>query len=384
MNYVITSTRFGSPLLYSMKESGIAVYLSEEDLKFSSIRFHIADKIYSVAGESAIAEILAQTDSQHTIQVIDRLQNKYKFRQLIASLFPDFEFKSIPLNELHKETITPGKTLVVKPLKGFFAAAVRTVSHTSNLTKVQEEIQSELRHYLQFFPPSVISQTDLLLEDYIQGEEYAIDLFFSASGRPEIVNIYHHPMHQREEYIHTLYYSNYAIFTQLYDQAFEFFSKLNQILEARNLPVHAEFRLINGCLVPIEINPMRFGGFAIADLVKMAYGFNPYEKFFNDEPIDWQAIWSSRQKQNFAFVLGYNGKGLDIQHQIPNREQFLKRFSKVLKFYELDHKTNPAFGIAFIETSDYTELSQLLELEFSELFSANTNDPIHNSNEIFK
>ena len=174
-------------------------------------------------------------------------------------------------------------------------------------------------------------------------------------------------MHQKVEYIHTLYYSNYNIFTQLYDQAFEFFSNLNQTLGARNLPVHAEFRLFNGRLIPIEINPMRFGGFAIADLAEVAYGFNPYEKFFKDEAIDWKSVWASRQDRHFAFVLGYNGKGLDMKQQLPDRKRFLDRFSKVLKFYELDHTTNPVFGVAFVETSDYTELSRLLELEFSEL-----------------
>ena len=148
-----------------MKGVGIATYLSEEELKSSSIQFLSTDKIYSAAGESAIPEILARIDSSHTAQVINRLQNKYEFRQLAAPFFPDFGFNAISLHELFKQTIAPGKTLVVKPLKGFFAVAVRTVSHSSNLAEVQQEIQSELNHYLEFFPASVISQTDLLLEE---------------------------------------------------------------------------------------------------------------------------------------------------------------------------------------------------------------------------
>jgi hypothetical protein len=349
VNYVITSKRFSSPLLHSMKDTGIATFLSEEELKASSIRFLSTDKIYSAAGERAIPEILKRTDSQHAIQVINCLQNKYEFRQLLAPLFPDFGFKTLKLKELSKQAIVPDRPQVVKPLKGFFAAAVKTVTHASNLEEIQQEILTELNHYLQFFPSSVISQTDLLLEDYIEGEEYAVDLFFNASGIPEVINIYHHPMHQKVEYIHTLYYSNHDIFTRLYDQVIEFFTNLNQMLGARNLPVHAEFRLSNDRLIPIEINPN--------------------ERFFYDKSTDWKSVWRSRLGRYFAFVLGYNGRDLDINYQFQDQKRFLDRFSKVLKFYELDHKTNPAFGIAFVETLDFAELSRLLEFEFSELFN---------------
>ena len=118
MNYVITSKHFSSPLLHSMKEMGVAMYLSEEELKSSSFRFSPSDKIYSAAGESAIPAILARSNSQDTAQVINRLQNKYEFRKLIAPFFPDFEFRALQLHDLCKHVIDHDKTFVVKLVKG--------------------------------------------------------------------------------------------------------------------------------------------------------------------------------------------------------------------------------------------------------------------------
>src|SRR5262245_4671264 len=55
----------------------------------------------------------------------------------------------------------------------------------------------------------------------------------------------------------------------------DFFTRLNDSLGARSFPIHAELKLDGGRFMPIELNPMRYGGFGLADLTWHAFGFDP-------------------------------------------------------------------------------------------------------------
>ena len=58
----------------------------------------------------------------------------------------------------------------------------------------------------------------------------------------------------------------------------DFAGKIGDLAGVKNFPVHIELRRDNdGILLPIEVNPMRFGGWCTtADISFLAYGFNPY------------------------------------------------------------------------------------------------------------
>src|SRR5262249_44395825 len=156
------------------------------------------------------------------------------------------------------------------------------------LQGVVAAVEQELESNLKFFSTSVLSPGEFFVEEYIEGEEYAVDMFYNEIGEPVIVNIYHHPIPQKFEYLHALYYTSADVFTLLHDRAVEFFRQFNESLGARAFPIHGEFKFDGKRLVPIELNPIRFGGFGLADLTYHAFGFNHFEHFFRDKQPNWQ------------------------------------------------------------------------------------------------
>jgi len=92
-------------------------------------------------------------------------------------------------------------------------------------------------------------------------------MFYSETGDPVIVTLTYHPMPVKEQYRHVLYYRSHCIFEQMCPQIESFFIRLNSLLNIRALPIHAEFRLVGDKeLLPIELNPLRYGGLGFSDL----------------------------------------------------------------------------------------------------------------------
>ena len=124
----------------------------------------------------------------------------------------------------------------------------------------------------------------------------------------------------------------------------------------RNFPVHVEVRVdAAGKIVPIEINPLRFGGWCTtADLTAMAYGFNPYLAFLDDQRPDWPAIFAARQDRLYSLVVLDNTTGIEPGsiREFDFDARLASRFHKPLEIRPVDHRRFPIFGFLFTETPD--------------------------------
>jgi hypothetical protein len=74
-----------------------------------------------------------------------------------------------------------------------------------------------------------------------------------------------------------------------------FLSKIGKELHLKNFPAHAEVRIDeNGKIIPIEVNPLRFGGFCTtADLLGVTLGFNEYKCFYENK--NWDTIFKGKR-----------------------------------------------------------------------------------------
>ena len=143
----------------------------------------------------------------------------------------------------------------------------------------------------------------------------------------------------------------------------------------RNFPLHVEFRRdADGVLVPIEVNPLRFGGFCTTgDFAHYAWGFNSYELYMDGSAPDWEAVFRNREENEFGLVV------LDNRTGIPGRsiESFdygalLERFSRPLHLAKINWKALPLFGYLFIETAPSASAEQdwILATDLGEFASA--------------
>src|SRR5918912_597700 len=137
-------------------------------------------------------------------------------------------------------------------------------------------------------------------------------MFYDQRGQPTITNIYHHPMPRNKAYLHLLYYSSRDVFERIYQPAKDFFKLLNARLNVRMFPIHAEFRLHQGRLVPIELNPFRFGGMGLANLGFYSLGLNAYQCFVEDREPDWAQVWRDKSDVAYGFFIAYNGTHIDV------------------------------------------------------------------------
>jgi hypothetical protein len=369
MNYIITGNTYNSKFISDIARRDDVTVLSGEELEHSEIYFAPQDKVY-IPSETSLSIAMQRMRDQSFVEGIEKLKNKYLCRKALSSIYPDFYFAKVSREEI-VELELGGKKVAIKPIKGFFGTGVRIADGNTNLRELAQEMNAEVAANARFFPASILDNEEYIVEEYIEGEEFAVDMFYDNEGKPAIMNIYYHPLPAIEEYFHLMYYTNMEIFSHYLPCFTDFFEKLNGVLNLSCFPIHAEFKLQGGVMVPIELNPMRYGGFGLADLTFNSFGFQPISAYFDDQPVDWQEIWQTRKEQNYGWVLGYNGKDIDIREHLPNHDKFLATLSansQLLDYVRLDHTSNPVFGLAYLKNSNLPKMLELLSLELNDYF----------------
>jgi hypothetical protein len=329
------------------------------------LRFGHLDKV-CLTTESILDDVLERLDDPNRLSAIRKLKDKFAFRELLSSIYPDFYFKQFALEDLVSQKLDASQKYVIKPVKGCFGSGVRMIDVNTPIETMIIEIKAELARNSAVLSSDVLTPDEFLIESYIEGEEFAVDMFFDSKGNPIITNIYHHPMPGNAAYLHMLYYSSREIFDTVYQPAKEFFEKLNQTLQVTNLPIHSEFRLQRGKLMPIELNAFRFGGMGLGNLGYYTLGVNCYSCYMSDSEPDWDLVWKGKENI-FGFFIAYNGISVDVTQSKPNWETLRKQFSRIILEVPFDYQNQLAFGILYIEEPK-SRLSQILNLEFNDFF----------------
>jgi ATP-grasp domain len=364
--YLITSNA-ESGTLESLPVTEHLQVISNEDLLQTNLRFYKDDKV-CIASEVSMETIVSRLDDSTRRNTIETLKDKYSFRKTLASIYPNYRYQFIKANDI--QSLKLDRKSVIKPVKGVFGTAVRTIDRHTDLTNLAVELKTELSKNENIFSDGVLSKEDFLVEEYIEGEEYAVDMFYDATGNPCIINICHHPIPENKAYLHIVYYFSKEVFDRIYTKAKYFFVELNQILKVTNLPMHCEFKLDNDELMPIEINPLRFGGMGFGNAIYHALSINPYTCLFNNIEPDWQTIWQNCPEDIFCFFIAYNGVNINVNESKPNRERLKQQFTEVLLECSFDYQTQLTFGIYFLkETKE--NINNLLKIDFDDFF-----DPI--------
>jgi ATP-grasp domain len=333
----------------------------------SNLHFTKDDKV-CIASEAAIELVTSRIVDPGKQQAVRLLKDKYAFRQMLGNLYPQYQYQLVKSADIQELKID--RKSIIKPVKGVFGTAVRTIDQDTDLTNLSGELQSELLKNKSIFSDSVLSQEDFLVEQYIEGEEYAVDMFYNSSGDPCITNIYHHPIPANLAYLHVIYYSSKLVFDRIYTKAKVFFTALNKILNVTNITIHGEFKLDGEELVPIELNSLRCGGMGLGNLIFHSLGVNPYLYFLNEIEPDWQQLWHGKDQDLFTFFIAYNGKNIDLTTHNPNYQLLEQQFTEILFKQYFDYQSQLAFGIYFLKETNQN-LSLLLEIEFDNFFKKN-------------
>lgn len=321
-------------------------------------------KIYSPS-ENAIGWISKQLSFTHLPQQIEVFKNKFNFRELIKGIYPDFFYRRIPISELD-EMDSSGFPFpfIIKPAVGFFSMGVYRVDDSSDWEKVKTQLKNEISNSADIYPPEVFNSSDLIVEQYIDGEEYAFDAYFDESGSPTVLNSYKHYFADKNDVSDRVYYTSKEIIHATIPVFTDLLQQLSKLLELKNFPIHIEVRIAeNGKMLPIEANPFRFGGWCTtADVTEYALGYNPYEYFLQSKKPDWEHILSQMNDSYYSIIVLNNSTGVDGKRIHTFNYTLLQSvLKKILELRKVDFKTYPVFGFLFAETpkDSFSELEQL-------------------------
>jgi hypothetical protein len=327
--------------------------------------------IYSNS-ENAIGWINENLASTPLPKKINLFKDKYKFRQLIKVLYPDFFFKSISINKLENVDFNQlPLPFIIKPCVGFFSMGVYKVHSFDEWQKTQDLIRQEMQQVKGLYPDSVMGDEQFIIEQNINGDEFAVDAYIDNQGQAVVLNILKHTFVSDDDVSDRVYTTSKEIIENNLLEFTEFTQKLADLAELRNFPMHIELRRqSNRELIPIEVNPMRFGGWCTtADMTFYAYGFNQYLYYYNQQKPDWSMLLKGKDDQLYSIIVLDNSSGMSADEIINfDFNRVLKGFKNVLESRVIDFRSYPLFGFLFVETdkSNTQELSNILQSDLNE------------------
>ena len=269
-------------------------------------------RIYTVS-ENSIGWIAQHLAFSSLPEKIELFKNKAKFRALTRPLYPDFFFKEVMaenLKDIRLEDLP--LPFIIKPTAGFFSMGVHKVSNPADWPGTLADILSGIEQIQGLYPPEVLNVNSFIIEECIEGDEFALDAYLNSSGEPVILSIYRHTFSSAEDVGDRVYTTSKAIIEHNLAEFKAFVGEMGRLADLRNFPLHIELRRTDdGNLLPIEVNPMRFGGWCTtADMTSKAYGFNPYLYYYTGQKPDWAQLLAGKDGKLFSMIVLDNSTGV--------------------------------------------------------------------------
>jgi len=334
-----------------------------------------SDLTVYTTSENAIGWISQNLDFSALPEKIELFKNKAKFRDLTRSIFPDFDYKVVQITDL-KSVIFDELPLpfIIKPTVGFFSMGVHKVTNESEWVETIDAIHTEVDQAKDIYPGEVFDASFFIIEQCINGEEFAVDAYFDADGEPVVLSILKHAFSSDADVSDRVYMSSKAIIEDNLEEFTDFLAGIGGLADVKRFPVHVELRRdADGMLLPIEVNPMRFGGWCTtADITHMAYGLNTYLSYYRQEKPDWKHLLQGKEGKLFCIVVLDNSTGIK-EERISSFDyaKLLSCFEKPLTLRKIDYHKYPVFGFLFTETREdnVSELKYILDSDLNEFVS---------------
>lgn len=364
--------RLGAPILDTQMARRVCggSDLLRSSREFAALARQPGSRLYTNS-ENAIdwvAENLSDTDLPAHIALF---KDKVSFRQLTTPLFPDFAFREVALGEIQSlDPTSLPMPCVVKPAVGFFSIGVHRVPSLEAWPGTVDRLLRDVEQARGLYPDRVIDLDRLIIEEVISGDEYAFDAYFDGRGEPVIVNVMQHLFGAADDVSDRVYFTSPTLIEQLLEPLTSFLRDVDALSNLRNFPLHTEVRIDpTGRLTPIEINPLRFGGWCASEIAWHANRIDPYAAYLNDTRPDWSRLLAGRAGRATALVVADFPIDVDrTKIRSVDYESFKRRFSRPLELRRIDFRRFPVFAFMYVEVpeDDLSELEAVLSADLTE------------------
>ena len=116
-------------------------------------------------------------------QKISLFKDKFEFRKIMQPFYPSYFFQKVNFTELEELDVSKIHfPFIIKPSIGFFSVGVYLVNNLEEWPKIIKFIQRDMNNINKIFPIEVIDSSSFIIEENIEGEEYAVDVYFNPMG----------------------------------------------------------------------------------------------------------------------------------------------------------------------------------------------------------
>lgn len=305
-------------------------------------------------------------------EYINVFKNKVEFRKLIQKMYPNFFFREVGLQELDEIKLEElPMPFIIKPAVGFLSLGVHKVLNDNDWLRVKQLIKDEFTEAQSLFPIEVVNASSFLIEEIIEGEEFAFDAFFDEAGEATVLGISKHLFSSDTDVSDRVYYTSKDTIKKYLEPFTKFVQELGIQAGLKNFPVHVEVRVDKeGVMIPIEVNPMRFGGWCTtADLTYMATQLNPYHCFLKNVKPDWNKILEEMDDEIYSLIILDNSTGIPSKEiNCFNYDTLLEKFTQPLELRKVDYKMYSIFGMLYTKTpkDQFAEIEEILTSDLKE------------------
>ena len=330
-------------------------------------RVNAGESVYTNS-ENALAWLLENTENENRNRSIELFKDKAAMRKKLAALSPGFFYQELTKSELADFDVTDIELpVVLKPAVGFCSMGVYVIENASDWDAALEDIAKSETIWNERYPQSVVDGENYLLEGYLDGQEYAIDMYYDRDGKANILNILRHDFASADDTSDRLYITNHDIVDDTYDKFMDWLDSVNKVIGARDFPVHVEIRMKDDDIIPIEFNPLRFAGLGGTDISYHGLGFRTYEAYLKETPIDLKKLYAKHPDDTYSMSLLNPSVNADLSRPFDH-DSLASRFSNVIGFCKFDANVTGSFGFLFLKTdrSNADELDFILHSDLLE------------------
>ncbi len=359
---LILENQIVSPyLVQTALHQSIPIYYSNDERSF-----HLEDEAKVLTNSESCLRLLEEQHPNHPHTRSSALvKDKAEFRELLSSINEDYFFRRVSLEELlHMDQDSVPYPVVIKPNRGYSSVGVYIVKEKQDWEKAVRGLYSDLTLSKQMYSESVVDGEQIIIEEWINGQEYAFDCYFDKQGQPVILSVLKRIFSHDQDTSDRIYYTSKAVVNEIQTEMAEYLNMLNGRLGLRNYPFHIEVRKTADAIIPIEMNPLRFAGIGTTDVSQHAFEIQAADYYFSDQKPNWQTVTEQADDAIYGFFCAdvplHISRNLieEIKH-----DQLKNEFSQILEYRNLETANDRTFAVIFFRTESMEEMEYLLNID---------------------
>ncbi|WP_438298087.1 ATP-grasp domain-containing protein [Sporosarcina sp. FA15] len=344
--------------------------LLEEALFFEQLEKSSAPLLFN--SENGLAMLMNYLPESKFAEWTSLFKNKAEFRRRMTKIYPSFYFREVSIQDLYEIPLESIPfPIIIKPVIGYSSVGVYRIDCIEDWHHTVEKLKVDINDSASAYPNDVIDSQTVILEELIQGDEYAIDAYFTKEGKPVILNLFKRMFANDKDMSDRIYYTSKSVLSETLAPISDFLEKLGDIDALASFPLHFEVRITKeGQVAPIEVNPFRFAGIGTTELGVHAYGVDVYDYYFNQLKPNWEEKIEAMDNAIYSFLCAEFDPSISLELiRTVDHESFKQQFNEILDYRYMNYKEYPIFSVVFFKHHTFDENKRLLTLDLSNFIS---------------